>query len=72
MVILLVIVAIILGGALLICNFMEGMNVFEIGWSGRDYRLGGSLGNNLMALLTLPGAILGLLIGIITFRWTQW
>ena len=85
--VLIIIAAIVLGGYLLIVNFMEGFAVFAYGWSARNHRLFfGSTNYGTMKysyhwsgwkdivlwFLTLPGAIVGFVLGIITFQWTHW
>lgn len=75
--ILLVIVLIVLGGFFLFANLIEGMGVFVDGWHNREWPMchpGHSLKEFLLSLMTLPGAILGFVVGIIAFRWTdsQW
>ena len=85
--ILIVIVAIVLCGYLLIVNFIEGFAVFAYGWSAREHQLFFGATNysamecsyhwsgwkgTVLWFLTLPGAVVGFVLGIITFQWTHW
>lgn len=68
-VILLALAALALAVYLLIINFMEGLAVFCDGWEFKNYLY---CYNPLLWILTLPGAILGFILAIITFQWTHW
>ena len=59
-------------------NLVEGLGVFADGyreWSFSRIRsafICSDLKENFLAFLTLPGAIIGFILGIITFQWTHW
>lgn len=84
-VILLGLAALALAVYLLIINFMEGLAVFCDGWEHKEYhifvkyiglssstRYWSGLKGTILFIVTLPGAILGLILAIITFQWTHW
>ena len=68
-------------------NLFEGASVFSNGWIGRSWKMffghmdwstgiysyhWSGLKDTVLWFLTLPGALLGLVFGIITFQWTHW
>ena len=76
MALLFFIALIFLGFMLAILNIIQAFCVWEDGWGSRPYHFPFWDDRGLrrffmflLALLTLPGAILGFVIGIITFRW---
>ena len=72
---------------LVILNIYEGIGVFVDGWIGRSFSVlhyvydendipeithKTSFKSWIMWFLTLPGAVLGFIVGIITFQWLHW
>lgn len=72
---------------LLLLNIYEGLGVFAYGWIGRSFsiveyvrdehnipvkRLITSAKSVILCIITLPGAILGFIIGIVFFQWIHW
>lgn len=71
--ILLVIALIVIGGYLIVVNLYEGIGVWNYGWHNREWPMCNPkwLKDFLLSVMTLPGAILGFVVGIVTFRWTD-
>lgn len=68
-----------------IMNIYEGGGVLGYGWKGRNFRLFDEsptplehsyywtgIKETFLWFLTLPGAMLGFVLGIILFQWTHW
>ena len=60
-------------------NLYEGLGVFAYGWISRSWHFyfrslfeWNILRENFLAFLTLPGALIGFILGIICFQWTNW
>ena len=72
--ILLILALIVIGGYLIVVNLFEGISVWDYGWHYRTWPMCNPrywLKDFLFSVMTLPGAILGFVIGILTFRWTD-
>ena len=67
------IIIILLFIALAVPSIMSFMNFFEMGWNHlTEIKRNHSAGIILLEILGIPGAILGLIAGIICFRWIFW
>ena len=59
-------------------NFMQCVTIIADGWSGKEFEWTRGCDDardylwNIIFLLSLPGAILGIIIGIVTFQWLNW